>query len=301
MIKRADLLPESPEQDALGSELLAGVSATALQVAPAFSALGLEFSDSGALTADQLGGAMEGVEADDLAIPILRLMQSQSPECQGKNATSKPGTFEISTLEVVVDTDEKDLWFIPASFDKVWVERRVVGSGAPEKVGIYASEDDIDKSKYAYVAAKGGYMAQIDGYDHVIKLRHQHTGLVLIPSLDVITPCVIYMASTALQNSKSFVSMYQGHATLVQGQRRIVNPCSQLFKISAEEKSNGQQTWFVPKFNRVKSPEGVNAYAPPQLTKEALSLKQKVVENAVSFAEDDESMVVDVEFNRGGM
>jgi hypothetical protein len=301
MIKRVDLLPESPEQDALGSELLAydAQPVNAIATAPPLAVVGgLVFGSSDGLSADQLGGFMEGVESDDLAVPILRLMQSQSPECQGKKATSKVGTFEISTLELAVDADETDIWFIPATFHKAWVERRGVGDGAPEKVAIYDREEDIDKSIYQYVSSKGAYIAQIEGSTHMIRLRHQHTGLVIIPSFEVITPAVIYASSTAIPNSKAFLAMYQGHATVVGGQRKVINPSAQLFKITAEEKSNGEQVWYVPKFNRVKSPEGNIAYAPPQLTQEALSLKQKVAESAVAFAEEEEYATVDVTADR---
>ena len=295
MIKRQEQEVETSLQVSRGN--------TDLAVDSGFTSVGgLDFGGSSGLSSEQVGGGFDNVGAEDLAVPILRLMQSASPECQGKSATSKAGTFEISTLEIVVDPDQTDLWFIPARFDKAWVERRKIGNGAPEKVAIYETEEQIDKTKYTFVPKEMGYFAMIDGYDHYIKLRHQHTGLVIIPERNVIEVCTMYLSSTAIPNSKQFLSMCQNHAAEVNGKRQVVHPSAQLFKITAEEKSNGQRTWFVPKFNRVKTELGGIVYAPAVLTQQALSLKKEIDQNLRAVADEEDANYVTVDITeRGGM
>jgi len=226
----------------------------------------------------------ENVTSDDKVIPMFKTLQAMSPECQGKKAIHKAGTFFLSGHDLSFDPDEVDVYFVPVLFAINYIELSPKG----EDLAILARHtkialDDMLRNKVIYFDEKEyGWKYYDPEYKNVIKVSHAHVGVVLLPDGSALN-CVMYLKSTSLRASKELNTKVDGRMINGEPCKRYAN----VFKLSIKDKSNDFGTWYTPSFNSVLDADGRLVTPPLAIYKMAERLYQELSSGAVVAAQEE--------------
>jgi hypothetical protein len=214
---------------------------------------GIDFSDD-------LGGGMEGADRDSFAIPFLRVLHKQSPQCDEADPNYIEGAkqgklFNSVTLQLF--DGEEGVLFVPCAFQRRflrWGPRSGDGAGykgeyLPEDVARMRDEGEVKElDGRLFFPLDNGEVSE-KKCDRLADTR-SHFGLIL--DGDEVHQVVLALSSTQIKKSKQLMSMLS--AVRVQGPNGLVSPptWANKVRITTVPESNDQGSWHGVKF----APEG---------------------------------------------
>lgn len=204
-----------------------------------------------------VGGStgLEKVTANDLLIPRLVVLQSNSPQCtQGKpeyNEELRPGTiFDVGLGEAFA----KNIAFLPVSFDKKWLEWAPRDSGKGLQ-NIFDNDAIMEQTEPDMngrdVLPNGNYIvetAQIYGLNLHAKLR----------------PSFIAMTSTQLRKSRRWMTLATTQTFEVEGVEHPAPLWFRSYNLGTIPESNAKGNWIgwtiepwktIPEFATEEEPQ----------------------------------------------
>lgn len=209
-------------------EELATVENTALQVSP------LLLEQLGGLTTD----GFENVTAEDMALPILSILQSISPQCDKKNKEYDPDVSEGEFYNSVTKKSTAVLDVIPIGFDKAYIEWAPRGAG-----GGFVARYSAGHPRISQAQSVGNKLVLDNGNELVQTAEHY----VMVLPEDGSAPFValLPLKATQMKHSKRFINEM---ATKVipdgkGGVRRAPMP-SQRYRLESGIESNNHGSWY---------------------------------------------------------
>ena len=157
---------------------------------------------------DHAGAGFENADADSYAIPFLRILQSNSPQCTKSNGAYIKGAEEgmmINTVtEEIFNQDEEGLEVIPVDFQQKVIEWESdqPNSGLIEIHDIATGLDLIEK------AERNDRNKDILPNGHCLQAVREHYVLIVLG--DALIPAIISMSSTQLKKSRRWMSVMNG-------------------------------------------------------------------------------------------
>lgn len=223
-----------------------------------------EFIDQG-----DAGAGMEHADAETFAIPFLRVLQSNSPQCDEADAAyikgAKPGMLFNTVTQTTYDGEE-GLVFLPCAFNRRflrWAPRNAEGQGfkgelTPEEVARMRQEGEaVESEGRLYVADESGEVGPKRN-DRLSDTR-SHYGLVVEDGLP--SAVLLALSSTQIRKSKQMMSMLS--AAKVQTAKGMVTPPTWMnrVRITTVRESNDQGSWYGVRFEADGFLEDADLYA----------------------------------------
>ena len=170
-------------------------------ILPAVQGEGLSLED----LASDAGAGMQNVTADDLQMPIIRILQSNSPQCKRSEGAYISGAIEgmlINNVSNELMDGTKGIIVIPAFFEKKYLEWKPKRGGL---AGIHEVNTPL-KDQVAMKADHEGKMLPTLPNGNTLSEVAQHFVLVLRED-GSFEPAVISMASSQLKPSRIWNSL----------------------------------------------------------------------------------------------
>ena len=219
---------------------------------------------------------LEKVTADDLLIPRLVVLQSNSPQCtQGKpeyNENLRPVMIFVVGLG---EAFPKNIAFLPVSFDKKWLEWAPRDSGKglqniyDDDAIMLQTEPDINGRD---VLPNGNYIvetAQIYGLNLHARLR----------------PSFIAMTSTQLKKSRRWMTLATTQTfETPDGQEHAAPLWYRAYNLGTIPESNAKGNWIGWTIEPWKSIPEFNTEEEPQKAERLFAAVQKFMENLAKGA-----------------
>lgn len=211
-------------------------------------------ADSKALTAqaslsmDDLaadaGSGLQNVTATDLAMPIIRLLQSNSKQCKRSEGVYIPGAVEGMMLNNVSNElyDSKEgIRVIPAYWEKVYIEWKPDRGGL---AGIHPVNTPL-KDQVTMKADKEGKLIPTLPNGNSLSETNQHYCLI-IKDNGSFEPAVISMASSQLKPSRIWNSLMK-KIVLQMSNGQHFTPASyyMTYKLTTMPVTKDNNSWYV--------------------------------------------------------
>lgn len=181
---------------------------------------------------------MENMEADDYAIPFIKIVQKSSPVIDTK-PEARPGMF----LNSVSGDLYSELILIPCGFKKEIVQWADRDSGE----GIRGSHPWDTPLMAETVPDDKGLPTFPEGHefagDCLIETRYHYVYCV-VPETGETFPALISMSSTQHKRSKRWVSLMGTRKMEIDGQRRAAPSFAYTYKAQTEMESRDNYTWY---------------------------------------------------------
>ena len=200
----------------------------------------------GAAFSEFAGAGLENVEASDLLIPRLAILQALSPQCN----PNKPEHIEGATPGQICDVGLGELLtspalFLPVHFSKVWIEwaPRNTGKGLvaihpDNSVLADCKPDDKGKPIVQVGDRKGNYVAE----------TAQFFGFNLSSNSQM---CFIPMTSSQLKNSRKLNTLASSEKAVDSNGNEFTPPLFyRTYELSVAAESNNDGDWFGWKVDR---------------------------------------------------
>ena len=171
----------------------------------------------------------QNVGADDLAIPRIVLVQSNSAAINDGLEGARPGLFQ----NTITNEFFESLYIVPLMYEMnftVWKKRDLGG-------GIQGTFSSLKEASEHVETLQGGEEA------HDIVETAKHALLVVDENGKARHAAIMHFSATQLTASRQWNSAIQMEHP--EGAPRFA--C--VWRISAEKRSNSKGTWFVPKFD----------------------------------------------------
>lgn len=239
--------------------------------------------DLSSLLLSTAGAGMEGVQRDDLAIPRIAILQSNSPQVKKGDAKriekAEEGDFLDNVAAAILAKGEVGFIFIPASYRRSnleWVPQ--------SKGGGFVADHGRDDSILSNCVKEGNNLFTKSGNE--IVATAEYVGIVLNNDYSNPRQVAISLAKTQLKKAKkvnTIVSTLQVDA----GNGRKVNPamCYSAFHVTSVPESNDKGSWMGWKFERqadtLSLPNGVDLF------QSAIKLSQAVNAGTIQVASPD--------------
>lgn len=207
---------------------------------PVVAGSGLDDID---LAADA-GAGMQNVTARDIATPIIRILQSNSPQCKksdaGYIAGAAEGMFFNNVTNEVFD-GEDGLTVVPCFFEKVYIEWK------PNRGGFVAIHP-VD----THLVNEVKMVKNADGKDiptlpngNTLTETNQHYALILRDDGSY-EPVVISMSSSNLRASRTWNNLMRKVVKLDKTGKPFT-PASYYskYKLTTKVRSDGKHTWYM--------------------------------------------------------
>jgi hypothetical protein len=256
-------------------------TATAIEKAPQNTAI--EMADVNALLLATAGIGSENVQRDDLAIPRIAILQSNSPQVKKgdpkKIAGAEEGDFLDNVQQLVLAKGEAGFLFIPAAYRRSnleWVPQ--------SKGGGFVADHGRDDSILAQCTKDGNNFFTKAGNE--IVATAEFVGIILDNKYNYLGQAAISLAKTQLKKAKkvnTIISTLQVDA----GNGRRVNPAMaySVFHCTSVPETNDKGSWMGWKFERqgdtIKLPNGVAIF------QDAIKLAQAVNAGTINVAAPD--------------
>lgn len=188
------------------------------------------------------GKGSENVRGDDLSLPFLSILQSNSPQCKKSDPAYIKGAeegFLLNALEgEVYDPKETEIYVVPAYFEKVLIEWRPREEGGGF-VRVYGRDDAILRE-----AERDDKNKDRLPNGNILALTAQHYCLLVKPNGDI-THAVIAMSSTQLKKSRKWLSVIR---TIIKKRPdgSTYNPpmFAHKYRVTTVAESNDQGSWM---------------------------------------------------------
>lgn len=198
----------------------------------------LEVIDYAAM-AEYAGQGLDDLDASDLSIPFLKVLEKNSPEIDTVDG-ARPGMFINTATQKLYPNGVR---FVPATRDHMFVEWVPVDAGG----GLVASYGILEPiSKWAM--AQRGKIKLKNGNDLVETFYLYGVLLPEVGEDGEPTPAVISFTSTRIKAYKSISNRASGIMLSGPGGRKFKAPWfAHIWRITAEKKVDGSQSWYVYK------------------------------------------------------
>jgi hypothetical protein len=220
------------------------------------------------------------LQADDLAIPFLRILSDTSPQVKKRDPQYVEGAevgMIYNTLTKEVSDGENGVQVIPCAYQRQYIEWMDRGKGTGAPINIYPSDSDIlskttrdDQRKDRL--SNGNYIE--DTANHFVLVRNSH---------GVWEQALIAMKSTQRKKSKRWNSLMLG--LKLKGANGLFTPPSYshiyLLKTIAESNDLGQ--WFGWDISRIGPIDDGNLY------EQAKGFSMSVAKGEVKVKHEDDS------------
>jgi hypothetical protein len=190
--------------------------------------------------AEDADQGLQGVGAQDFAVPFLSILQSGSPQrkkTDGKYITGADEGMVFNTVtNELFNTPADSIIVVPVAFERKYLnwKDREEGGGL---LGIYAADDPIVQT---VVERKGGKEILPDG--SFLSNTAQHYVLVVYPD-GAWKRAVITMSSTQLKKSRRWLTI-MGEKTMKANGKVFTPPTFAFkYKVSTTHESNDQGDW----------------------------------------------------------
>ncbi|HWT40369.1 MAG TPA: hypothetical protein VN081_03845 [Dongiaceae bacterium] len=203
-------------------EELATVDTAALQVSP------LLMEQLGSLQTD----GFDNIGAEDLALPILSILQSISPQCDRKSKEYDPNVSEGEFYNSVTKKSTPVLDVVPVGYTKGYVEWTPRSSGG----GFVARHEST--SPTIRDAQQVGNKLVLPSGNELVETREHY--LLVIPESGAPYVALLPLKSTQIKHSKRFNNET---TTKVLGDRRAPM-AAQRYTLSTEVESNSHGSWY---------------------------------------------------------
>ena len=182
----------------------------------------------------------DNMDAQDLALPFLRILGQLSPQVNKRDAKyvqgADPGMIYNTVTGELYD-GEKGINVIPCYYKREYIEWQDRGEGAGAPVAVHdasstiineATRDSIGKDRLK----NGNYLENTASY-YVVVAKDSGAETALIT-----------MKSTQLKVSRTWNSMMNG--LKLQGKNGLFTPpmCSHMYNLKTVQQSNDKGTWF---------------------------------------------------------
>jgi hypothetical protein len=210
--------------------------------------------DEAELLEDLQNSGFENVDVEDVAIPRIKLLQSNTPAVQeGTVPGAKAGAF----LNTATNEVYPELEVIPCAFQKQYLE------WGPKPLGkLVRIHDDIAAAELLKKCHKGGKkgMDDITPDGNTLKASCSHYAVIVKPdgSLERV---IIDFASTQIKKSKKWLATMMGLQVTI-GDRRFTAPMfSHSYTVKSAIEKNDEGSWFGYSITTPKPVEDRTVYA----------------------------------------
>lgn len=188
---------------------------------------------------DDIDTGLEDVTKEDMAIPLLQVLQAMSPQVNKRDGAyvegAEAGSIYNSVLQSVIDGEE-GITVIPCSYRKAYVEWAPRDSGLG-MMGEHDSRSILDqctKDQGKYILDNGNYIEET-AYFYVI----------IIDSAGNTSQAVIPMKSSQLTKARKWVTtMKMQTRTNSKGARVPAPMFMNKYKLTTVHQQNDQGNWF---------------------------------------------------------
>lgn len=192
--------------------------------------------DQNELIEDLQNSGFENVGVDDVAIPRIKILQSNSPVVmEGSVEGAKAGVFfNTATNEIIKD----ELIVIPCAFQKLWLE----WAPKPSKklIAMHDEQSAMELLKKCHKNEKGKDITP-DG--NTIAQSSSHY-VVVIKQDGSLERAIIDFASTQIKKSKKWLATMMSLQITI-GDRRLTAPMfSHSYSFRTVKEENGEGQWF---------------------------------------------------------
>lgn len=209
-----------------------------------------------AIDANDAGAGLEGADQDSFAIPILRILQSNSPQCEEADGEfiegARPGMLFNSATSELIDPREDEVYFLHCSFRRAflrWAPRGADngyrGEYTPEEINdLVKSEEIVNEDGRLYFTEDGKFLGEKKS-DRAVDTR-SHFGILITPNGN--TPVLFPLASTQVKKSKRLMSILNAARIEVDGRQQIPPTWLNRIQIETVPESNDEGNWMGVSF-----------------------------------------------------
>lgn len=201
---------------------------------------------------DDVGAGTEGADRDSFAIPFLRVLQSNSPQCEEGNAEYVEGAKRGQLYNSVTNATASEVIFLPCAFQRRYIRwaprgdvRGYLGELLPEEVNKLVNEGNVQELDGRLYFAKDGKVNE-KTCDRLVDTRN-HFGLVMFGNET--SPALLSLSSTQIKRSKQLLSML--NAVKVRNNDGVLTTPPTWFnrvRITTALESNDQGSWHGVRF-----------------------------------------------------
>lgn len=196
---------------------------------------------------EQDAGRGVSTASEDNIVPLLYVLQKGSPQCdrddQAHIKGAKPGDFWIRGTQVVVDSEEDGLEFVPCHFSKCWLQWRANRGGfagkhatRPKDARQVPDAKKPEKLVWRMPDAKGEYN---DACDAVVETR-EYAGI--ITSLEKPVSLVIPFSSTGHTPAREWMGLI--NRKLIPDTDKPAPIYAYKYHLSTIRRENDDGTWY---------------------------------------------------------
>ena len=190
---------------------------------------------------EEAGQGLQNVKSDDLSIPFLSIIQSNSPQRKKNDGAYIEGADEGMVFNTVTkelyDAENEPIAVLACAFDRRYLNWRSREEGGG-LLGIYTPEDDIVKTAHR----EGNREMLPDG--SLLSNTAQHYVLILGKD-GSFKRAVVSMTSTQLKKSRDWLYM-MGDTVMINSQGRRFTPPSyaMIYYLSTSHQENDKGSWY---------------------------------------------------------
>ena len=234
--------------------------------------------------AEDAGAGVDGLGAEDLAIPFLKILQKMSPELDDIAKAKAGDLFNTVTKEVVRGSD--GIRVVNCAYTLQYIEWEPRGSGTGAPHAIYSAGDTLPKTERG--DDNKDYV--VDGSGRYLERTAQHYVLV-IDEDGITSQALLPMKATQFKKSKQWNSALKS-LKMKDGNGDLFTPARwshiwHLESVSEENKNGSWHGWQVSKDSQIKDP---NLYAEAKLFAQSImagQVKVQHVQETDKVSEDD--------------
>lgn len=234
--------------------------------------------------AKDAGAGSQEVTAQDLATPIIYILQSNSPQCKRSDgkyiAGAIEGMFYNNVTNEVFNGDE-GITVIPCFFEKLFLEWKPNRGGF---AGAHDADTPLREQVKMIKDAEGKEVPTLPNGNNLIETNQHY---VLIVNKDgTLEPAVIAMASSALKSSRIWNSLMK-RVQLQDSKGNHFNPATYYmkYKVTTKARQKDQYSWFGWGIESIGPVENMSLYNAGKALEKAVNsgtikVKQEQVDDA---------------------
>lgn len=233
------------------------------------------------------GVGQELVGKDDLAIPRVRILQSNSAQCN-KADTGKyikgaeVGDF-FNTVDETMYSGEDGIVVIPVTYRRAYIEWTPIDNG-----GGFVADHGVDESILNQTTKDEKNRDMLENGNQIVTTAEYFAFMVDVKT-GAFQPIVITMSSTQLKKSRQLNTMINQYQVKRGSGEGSFNPASfyRAYRLTTIPESNEHNSWFgfkvAPEIDVIQLPDGLETY------RAAKAFHQQVQEGAVKASAEEAS------------
>ncbi len=244
---------------------------------------------------EDAGAGQEEMQADDMQIPRLGILQALSPQVD----KSKGEYIEGAESGMIMDSVTQELYdgdsgiiVVPVSYRKTYIEWKLRENGG----GLVADHGNQPALLDACTKDERGRMINSDG--NQIVATAEYFVFLVDPETGAANPAVLSMASTQLKHSRRWNTTINQLKIKKPDGSGMFNPAMfyRSYKLQTMPESNDHGSWFGWKISgslaTVELPDGINLYKAAkdfrdQVAKGDVKVHEAQAEASASESDDD--------------